>query len=191
MMDIPSMSPRYQVRKRVSQGPALTKSSVQEAPSALVTAVAPIDGDEEEADQGPAAGEVEGVAEDVGESEGGEDDLDGVGERDTEGESEPVAVEDVGERIGAEANGEVLDPEVAGAKDDEGEEHPVGEPDGGDTFGGVRELDAEPGEEEQNEEGEGELHIVREAAPRRRWECVGVKKALRVWLREGLARMGK
>ncbi len=143
-------------------------------------------GDEEEAYQGPAAGEVEGMAEDVGENQDREDDLDGVGDRDTEGESEPIAVEDVGERIGAEANGEVLDPEVAGAKDDEGEEHPVGEPDGGDTFGGVRELDAQPGEEEQNEEGEGELHIVREAAPRRRWECVGVKKALRVWLREGL-----
>jgi hypothetical protein len=40
-MDIPRMSPRYQVRKRVSQGPALRKTRVQLAPRALVTAVAP------------------------------------------------------------------------------------------------------------------------------------------------------
>ncbi len=72
-----------------------------------------------------------------------------------------VAVEDVGEGIGEEADGEVLEPEVAGPEDDEGEEHAVGEPDGGDTVGRVGELDAEPGEEEQNEEGDGELEIVR------------------------------
>jgi hypothetical protein len=42
MMDMPRMSPSHQVRKRVSQGPALTKTSVQEAPRALVTAVAPM-----------------------------------------------------------------------------------------------------------------------------------------------------
>ncbi len=41
MMDMPRTSPRYQVRTRVSQGPALTKRRVQEAPRALVTAVAP------------------------------------------------------------------------------------------------------------------------------------------------------
>ena len=139
--------------------------------------------EDEEADEGSAAGEVEGAAEDVSEDERGEDDFGGVGEGDTKGEGEAIAVEDVGEGVGEEADSEVLEPEGAGAEDDQGEEHAVGEPDGGNTIGHVGELDAEPGEEEEDEEGEGEIEIARETT---RW-----REGEGIWSEDGLERGGR
>ena len=96
------------------------------------------DGDEEKPDQGSAAGEVEGAAKHVRERQSGDDDFDGIGQRDTEGKGEVVAVKDVGKRVGEETDREVLNPKVPGPQDDQGEEHAIGEPDGGDALRTIR-----------------------------------------------------
>jgi len=114
------------------------------------------DGNAEEAQERPTFGEVEGMAEPAGEDETGGDDLDGVGDGDADGERKGIAVDDVGEGVGEEADEEVPYPDVAGFGDDQGEEHAVGEPDGGDTFRLARKDDAEPGEGDQDEEGDQE-----------------------------------
>ena len=131
---IPRTSPRYQVRNSCHQGPASTNSSVHDAPSALVTAVAPITATARKPNSVPAFRKVERTAEPIRQENSRENYLDRVGGRHAERKLERISINDVGRRIRKQTHGKIVEPESPWLRRYQPEQHSVRKPDRGDAF---------------------------------------------------------